>query len=129
MPLSRSILFVPGKDGHPSLSSGSWSVLVGAASFMLMAAWMYPAEHWALVATVGATALFLFCGVLCFGFVRVWLDAGVAAHIRKVHGWERVPCFLTDQQGQIQWRNSEAEVQYRFENSGHPVDLVARNDR
>lgn len=117
MPLSRSILFVPGKDGHPSLSSGSWSVLVGAASFMLMAAWMYPAEHWALVATVGATALFLFCGVLCFGFVRVWLDAGVAAHIRKVHGWERVPCFLTDQQGQIQWRNSEAEVQYRFENS------------
>lgn len=116
---------MPRKNGQVRLGSGAWSVLIGAITFLVLAAWMYPTDHWVFVATMGVTGLCLFAGVFGAAFVRSWLDNQVLDQFRRLNAWERVPTFMTDDDGRITWRNSEAELFYRFETSGQLSDLLS----
>lgn len=113
MPQAKSLLFVPSFDGQFRLGGGAWTVLIGAIAFLVLAGWMYPSQHWFLLATSGATLLCLFGGVLSVAFLRFWLDQQVLEQFKRINAWERVPTFITDAEGKVVWQNSEAELFFR----------------
>lgn len=121
---AKSFLLPSSGHSRAGLGGGAWTVFAVSVLALIFSVWMYPYEHWVLVATASLTLMCLSLGYIAVWSLRDRADTRAFENLRDMMAWDKTPTFITDAEGNVVWRNTQAELIYQSKSPSLLSDLL-----